>query len=262
MEYYDQHLHTYFSPDSNEKFENYLSQTNLPVVSTEHLDFYSSSQNQEDTIPDYEGYSKKINQLNEKYNNRLLKGLEAGFTYADRDRIKAFIADREFDIILLSIHHNGRHGFMKLNHDTKLLSEQLQEYFGLMLEGVKNAPYANVLAHFDFGLRGYDDVKMEDLKTVEDQLSKIFKAIIANDQALELNTRSMYRFGNAHLYDYAIELYQSLGGKMFTVSSDAHVAEDYQLGFFDAFSKLRSHGVKELVVFKDQEPQFVPLPEA
>ena len=42
MRYYDQHLHTYFSPDSSETFENYLLQSDLPVVTTEHLDFISS----------------------------------------------------------------------------------------------------------------------------------------------------------------------------------------------------------------------------
>lgn len=40
MRYYDQHLHTYFSPDSRETFENYLNLTDLPLISTEHLDFF------------------------------------------------------------------------------------------------------------------------------------------------------------------------------------------------------------------------------
>lgn len=261
MKYYDQHLHTYYSPDSTEDFENYLRQTDLPLVSTEHLDYYSPNQGIKDAILDYDSYSEMVRRLNKKYNNRLLKGIEVGFTFKDRLRIEEFLENKEFDIILLSIHHNGKQGFMTLNHETKDLTDHLVEYYDLMLEGITHAPYANVLAHFDYGLRGYDNVRVSDLKKVEDKLKAIFKVIIDQNQAMELNTRSMYRFENAHLYDYAIGLYRSLGGKMFTVSSDAHVAEDYQLKFSDAYSLLRKHGVEELVVFKKQRAQFVPLPD-
>ncbi|XJS11378.1 histidinol phosphate phosphatase [Aerococcaceae bacterium WGS1372] len=262
MRYYDQLLHTYFSPDSSEQFENYLNQSDLPFVSTEHLDYFSSNQSNDDVIPDYEGYSQKIDQLKSNYDRPILKGIEIGFTYPDRHRIESFIQKKDYDIKLLSIHHNGRHGFMTLNHNTKDLQIHLKEYFNLMLEGVKHASYANVLAHFDFGLRGYDNVLIEDLYPSEKTLTEIFKTMIAQEQALELNTRSMYRYDNDHLYDYAIDLYQSLGGKMFTVSSDAHVASDYQLHFNDAFNKLRSHNVNQLVVFQKNQPIFVDIPES
>lgn len=260
MRYYDQHLHTYFSPDSIEKFENYLDLSDLPVVTTEHLDFYSSFQKMDDVIPDYHGYSEKIEELNKIYNNRLLKGIEVGFTYPDRYKIKQFLEDKVYDLILLSIHHNGRHGFMHLNHDTKNIFEHLEEYFSLMLQGVKNVPEANVLAHFDFGLRGYDDVTIKELQRFESQLTQILKTMIKNEQALELNTRSMFRYDNAHLYDYVIGLYRRLGGEMFTVSSDAHVAADYELQFEDAFSMLRKYDVDKLVIFQNKEPRFVDIP--
>lgn len=260
MQYYDQHLHTYFSPDSKETFERYLSQSNLPVVTTEHIDFFSPHQSNDDVIPDYDGYAQVIEALNKKYDNRLLKGIEIGFTYADRKKIETFLEGKEYDIKLLSIHHNGRYGFMTLNHDVKDLTTHLEEYFGLMLDAVKHAPYANVLAHFDFGLRGYDNVSVEDLYSSEEVLTNIFKVMVENNQALELNTRSMYRYDNDHLYDYAIDLFKSVGGEMFTVSSDAHVAEDYQLRFDDAFNKLRNHGVSKLVVFKKGQAHFVDLP--
>src|SRR5699024_11278825 len=118
-----------------------------------------------------------------------------------------------------------------------------------MLEAVRNAPYANVLAHFDFGLRGYDAVKVEDLHDSEDLLLQIFETMVSNEQALELNTRSMYRYDNDHLYDYAIDLYKSVGGDMFTVSSDAHVAGEYQFGLEEAVKKLRNLDMNLLVVF-------------
>ena len=64
MRYYDQHMHTYFSPDSIEHFENYLEQSDKPLITTEHLDFFSPLQATEDVIPDYSAYSADVDRLN------------------------------------------------------------------------------------------------------------------------------------------------------------------------------------------------------
>lgn len=261
MKYYDQHLHTHFSPDSREEFENYLSQSDLPIVTTEHLDYFGPRINMKDSILDYEEYVKTINELNERYDNRVLKGIEVGFTRNDLHNSKAYLADKDFDIMLLSVHHNGLHGFMTLNHGTRDLQEHLDEYFTLLLEAVEHFPEANVLAHFDFGLRGYDDVTIADIEPIKDKLVEIFKKMQDNEQALELNTRSMYQYGNAHLYEHVIELYQSVGGKLFTVSSDAHRAEDYRFNFDKAFAMLEKAGVEELAIFQKQKLHLAPLPK-
>lgn len=257
MEYYDQHLHTFFSPDSTEEFENYLRLTDIYLVTTEHLDYYANSQ----VVLDYDNYCKHIDQLNQRYNNRILKGIEVGYTRNDKQEILNYLSDKNFDIILLSIHQNGKHGFMTLNHDTKPIQIHLEEYFSLMLEGIQFAEFANVLAHFDFGLRGYDPVEVDHLRPFESILKDIFAVIIERQQALELNTRSMYRYHDVHLYEYVIDLYQSVGGELFTVSSDAHVASDYRLEFDKAFSMLRKRGVDQLVVYQKQKAIMVDLPK-
>lgn len=260
MHYYDQHMHTHFSPDSSERFERYLDQSGKTLITTEHLDFFSPHQKSDDVIPDFAGYTKEIARLNNQYNNRVLKGIEVGFTYPDKDKIQAFLKGKDYDLILLSIHHNGKHNFMQIGNDDIPLAENLEEYYTLMLQGVQEFPNANVLAHFDYGLRGYE-VSVDELKMAEDKLVKVFKAAIQNDLAFELNTKSMYRHGNAHLYEYAIDLYRSVGGKLFTVGSDAHKAEDYEFHFEDAFAMLKRHGVEELVTFQQQEPTIVTIPD-
>lgn len=261
MNYYDQHMHTHFSPDSVETFEHYLERSaGKNLITTEHLDFFSTEQASDDVIPDFYGYSAEIERLNQLYGNRILKGIEVGFTYPDKERIQKFLKDKDYDLILMSIHHNGKYGFMQLSNDDVPLENQLKEYYNLMLQGVREFKNANVLAHFDFGLRSYE-VSVAELRIVEPKLMEIFKEAVQQDMALELNTRSMYRYGNAHLYEYAIDLYRSVGGTLFTVSSDAHVVEDYELRFKDAFTMLREHGVDQLAVFQKQQPTFVELPQ-
>lgn len=259
MHYYDQHMHTHFSPDSSEKFERYLDQSDKTIITTEHLDFFSPHQKKDDVVPDFDDYSKEIEQLNEQYGNRILKGIEVGFTYPDRDKIQAYLKGKDYDLILLSIHHNGKHNFMMIGNDDIPLTENLDEYYTLMLQGIQGFPNANVLAHFDYGLRGYE-VTVDELKMAEDKLIEVFKAAVQNDLAFELNTSSMYKHGNAHLYEYAIDLYRSVGGTLFTVGSDAHRAEDYESHFSEAFDMLKRHGVEELVIFRQQEPTSVKVP--
>jgi len=257
--YYDQHMHTHFSPDSSEHFENYLALSDKPIVTTEHLDYFVPSQDEDDYIPDFSGYSKEIERLNREHDNRILKGIEVGFTMGDKEAISDYLRGKDLDILLLSIHHNGRYNFMQVGNDDVPLAETLEEYYSLMLEGVQEFPQANVLAHFDYGLRGYD-VSVEELKAAEPKLKQIFEAMIQRSIAFELNTSSMYKHENAHLFDYAIELYQSVGGKLFTVGSDAHRAEDYEAYFEEAFDMLKRNGVKELAVYRNQKHKLVPVP--
>ncbi|MGP6139855.1 MULTISPECIES: hypothetical protein [unclassified Jeotgalibaca] len=260
MQYYDQHMHTYFSPDSQERFENYLALSDKPLITTEHMDYFSPDQAKDDVIPDYEGYCKTIDQLNATYQNRLLKGIEIGYTKDDVDKINAFMKDKDYDLVLLSIHHNGHYNFMKVSNRDVPLARTLDHYYDLMLEGVRALPFANVLAHFDYGLRSYD-VSVADLKTVENQLLTVFEAAAQNELAFELNTKSMYQHGNFKLYDYAIDLYKEAGGRLFTIGSDAHKVADYEGNFEDAFNMLKNHDVSELVVYQKRQAIPVEIPK-
>lgn len=50
--YYDQHMHSNFSFDSEEKLENYFEATDSPIVTTEHFDLANPLEGGRDTIPD------------------------------------------------------------------------------------------------------------------------------------------------------------------------------------------------------------------
>lgn len=258
LNYHDQHMHTHHSFDSEEIFENYMKYTDGLIVSTEHYDLRNPYSNYEDTFPDYADYSIEIDTLNQKYGKRFLKGIEVGYTKRDVEAIRKYLDNKAYDVILLSFHQNGEIDFMDDKIIEQSLEETMDEYFGLMLEGVRDFDEANILTHFEYGLRRYE-VTIEALKTREDLLSEIFKEAIKKELAFELNSKSMYRYQNAHLYRYAIPLYQSLGGKLFTLGSDAHVAEDHSLYFERSVEMLKSFGVEELAVYIDRELHMVSL---
>ncbi|MGZ7140826.1 hypothetical protein ACXWN7_10550, partial [Streptococcus pyogenes] len=68
----------------------------------------------------------------------------------------------------------------------------MQEYLD-KLEYAIGRVDADVLAHFDYGFRLFE-VSVEELKTYEDQLRRIFQKMIEHDLAFELNSKSMYLY--------------------------------------------------------------------
>ena len=106
MTYYDQHLHTHYSYDSQADFTDYLDNSTGFVVTTEHFDVANPVTGQTDA-PDYATYSAEIDQLNLKYGNRILKGIEIGYYQPKEAEILAYLADKTYDLKLLSVHHNG-----------------------------------------------------------------------------------------------------------------------------------------------------------
>ncbi len=263
MKYIDQHMHTKFSFDSSEEFENYLALTDNQIITTEHLDLGDPGNNFEDRPLDLDLYNETVDRLNLKHHNRILKGIEVGWSQSQHDRILAILSSYHFDLVLLSIHNNGRYDYMdrKADYisDPAILVPQYLENLYLGLEAM--AEHVQVLAHFDYGFRIVPISKAE-LKTYgETHLKKLFKLLIEKDVSFEINTGSIVRFDNWPLYEYAIPLYLELGGNNFTLGSDAHFINSYQKEFDTVIAYLDKHGVEYLTYYIDQKPQKVLIKE-
>lgn len=260
MNYYDQHLHTYFSFDSEEQFENYLAYKPEFFVSTDHLDLKNPYSQFKDDIPDYPAYTKKIAELDSQFETTFLKGIEIGVVPGQESFIKGYLQQHPHDLKLMSIHQNGQFDYMDDVVLTKDKFAVVEEYFVQMSMVLDVFHEGDILTHFDYGLRKFD-FSVKDLMTFEQHLTTIFKKVIDLEMAVELNAKSFIKYHNAHLYEYAITLYLSLGGKLFTLGSDAHTAEDYQLGFELMSALLKKYQVTELVVCQGKEKTFTLLPE-
>ncbi|CZR08957.1 PHP domain-containing protein [Trichococcus collinsii] len=258
MGYYDQHMHTHFSPDSAESFENYLEQTEGLLVTTEHLDFHDAYNGGADTVLDYAAYSEKIDALNAIHDGRIRRGIEVGYTPESHAQIMSYLEGKTFDVILLSVHQNGRYDYLQPIIDEMDPKAVMREYFGLCTEAVHKLDGANVFSHFDYGIRRLP-VTLVDLREFEPHLKQLLNAILAKEMALELNTRSMYEYQNADLYRYLIGLYIEMGGTRFSIGSDAHSIHKYRYHFDDAIALLREFGVTGLTQFKDRIAYIEPI---
>ena len=212
----DNHLHTYFSYDSDADFKDYLEHYDGEIVTTEHLDLSNpypyDAGSPHDDIPDYESYSRKI-----------------GYYRPRKNDILAFLENKNYDLKLLSVHHNGKFDYLEkpvLQFDKmKFIPTYLKE----MEEAIESIP-AHVLAHFDYGFRKFN-VTVEELKNFEPQLRTLFQKMIDYSLAFELNCKSMYLYDHEDIYIYALSLVKELGGTKYSVGSDAHTLEHFRLNF-------------------------------
>lgn len=238
----DNHLHTHFSYDSDADFQEYLASFDGEIVTTEHYDV-SNPYSQKDDVPDYEAYSAEIAKLNEKYGNRVKKGIEIGYYQPREADIISYLADKDYDLKLLSVHHNGINDY--LDEEVADMDKQaiMQEYLD-KLEYAIGRVDADVLAHFDYGFRLFE-VSVEELKAYEDQLRRIFRKMIDHDLAFELNSKSMYLYHHEHLYLYAIDLVKELGCHKYSIGSDGHKLEHFRLKFDRIQEILEEKGIRE-----------------
>ena len=259
MNYIDQHMHTYFSTDSTEKFEAYLKLTDGKIITTEHLDLISPTFNYEDRPLDLEKYNEVIDILNQEFDNRILKGIEVGFSNRNWKRILEVLDKYEFDSVLLSLHYNDEYDYMDRTVDyDKTPSILIPEYLNNLITAVKTiGDRCQILTHFDYGFR-ISDVTVEDLKKYgEDLLLELIDALIEKGMSLEVNTRSIYANGNLNLYEYFVPLYLKHGGTEITLGSDAHRAEDYKLNFDIMLTWLDSLGVDHVNQYINQKAEKI-----
>ena len=250
---FDQHVHSNFSFDSNEDLENYINVSNKnDIVTTEHLDFANPIINYEDSSINYLKYIEEITSLNKKYSNKFFSGIEIGYTPNSEKRIEDFLKDKNFNLKLLSIHQNGLYDYMCVNKKLISLEAFIQEYFEQMIQALESSIEFNVLAHFEYGIR-IIDISVTDFDSLASKfLNKIIEFIIKKEIAFEVNTKSMYKYKKENLYSYMIEKYLRMGGKLFTLGSDAHNIKDYAYKFDEARKFLLERNVKEIILFKDK----------
>ena len=250
---FDQHVHSNFSFDSNEDLENYINISGgNDIITTEHLDLENPIINYKDSLIDYLKYKEKIENLKKKYSNKFFLGIEIGYTQKSEKRIEDFLKNKNFNLKLLSIHQNGIYDFMCINRKLIKLEVLVKEYFEVMIQALESSIKFDVLAHFEYGLRIIDISVVEFDNLASIFLNKIIELIVKKEIALEVNTKSMYKYKKEKLYSYMIEKYLKKSGKLFTLGSDAHNIKEYAYKFNEAKKFLLSKNIKEIILFKDK----------
>lgn len=261
---HDQHVHTSFSADSKEDVEEYIKiATNKGCnffVTTDHLDLDIAGTGR-DWHADYKQEFELFDSLKDKYNIQFLKGIEYGYKVSERKRIEEVLKEVPFDIINASVHDYENIDFYFYKDFEKYgIEKTITKYFELLIEVANSDWDYDVLSHIDYGFKTlYLQDNNYSIKNYEKELILIFKGIIKNSKALEINTKVQEAINDDEHLKYILNLYKSLGGNLLTLSSDAHEKKRYLSGYDKYVRIIKDSGFDRLCYFVKRKMYFYDI---
>ena len=270
--YFDCHTHTKYSCDaSKEPRDAIISAIDKGLCGIAFTDHSDLRLFEAHDIPKNIPLScKTADELNREYMGkiRVFSGIEISDAAIEKynDRLNAAFSFYNYDILLASSHivdYKGKEcEFSSADFsgtDTYDIDGLLRTYFEYMLKTVYDNKF-DVLCHVTYPLRYINGIYKKGatldgyIKTIED----VFKVIIDKGTALEINTAKCTE-QNPRAFcpeEDLLELYISLGGKMFTLGSDSHMAGSEGRGFDEAADFLLNHGICGCYYFEKRQPHF------
>lgn len=258
----DTHNHTcHFSPDAHMTIDELIetaTERHLDIVGiTEHYEYDNPDPDDNIQTFDLDEYTSTFPQWQAKCPSglTLLKGIEFGYQRHTAGKIDEIASSNGFDIVILSRHlfRGIDVAFSKEVYKLDRITRN-SEYIGKLAEMAETVNEYSVIAHYDYidkynperGSRiSYEDCPAE--------FDRLFEAIISKDKALEINkATSMKR--STRPDPEVIKRYLTMGGRLITLGSDAHVKENLGVSISDFEEYLKSLGVRELCYFRSRQP--------
>lgn len=263
----DVHVHSTFSHDGLSTIEEYGKRAKEigvdEITFTEHYDVYDGVDTDLKTLQT-NLYKIGFITYRRKIDIKANFGIEVGLQPDIKDRIKRDI--KFFDFVIGSSHITCKKDISKDNSFFEGLTrhEAYLKYFKEVLENVKT--YDNeydVYGHLDYIVRygGYPEKRI-DYDEFGDILDAILEELVRKDRGLEINTAGLrYGLPFPHPNPVILRRYKELGGKIITIGSDAHKAEDLAKDFDIACDIAESVGFDEAAIFHNRKPDFVKIKE-
>ncbi len=259
------HTHSEYSHDSVCSIENMcLSQiekgTKIFAV-TDHCDIIWC--NDKDVITPIKNAYDNVRQLNEKYDGKckILAGVEICETFWYPQVYQQAHDLVPYDVIIGSVHttkydkYDAPYSLMDLSpFSEKQLYEFLDCYFDDVLKMIEFADF-DILAHLTCPIR-YIVGKYKfniDISKFEEKILAILKAIIEKNIALEINTSAFNTLNDFMPSKTIIKEYYDMGGRLITLGSDAHIAENASNHFDKAITIIKEIGFENICYFQNRK---------
>lgn len=265
----DLHMHTSSSFDGNYPAalmcESAVKNGLATIAFTDHfdVDFFErhnldvrQKTSYEDIISAKESFADKI---------QVLRGIEMGQPTYDTALTEKSLARFEYDFVIGSIHNLrempdfGDLDYVKLTQDE--IYALLEKYFEEELLLAKWNGF-DTLAHLTYPMRYIVQAGRvnTDLSRYDDIVDEIFKTLIANGKALEINTSGLRQpIGKTMPTEDYARRFKELGGELLTLGSDAHFTEHVGAGIDQGYEIAEACGFKYVTYFKDRKPIQVKI---
>lgn len=268
----DMHTHSENSHDSacpiSDMAEAQIKKGTAVFAVTDHYDgCYFDSR---DIFSDIKNSVKDIDRNIKKFDGQIeiLKGIELGEpAWSPEDAAKALeLAD--FDVVIGSVHAVRYKDIKKpysmidfSSFDTDFIYDYAGVYFDEMTEMAETADF-DILAHLTCPFRYINGKcgKNADIMKFEDKIRSILSVIIERKIALEVNTSGLYLKNPIIMPDEKVlDIYRDMGGRLITIGSDAHAAENAASGIHYAEELLKKAGFSSVCIYRKRIPVLISL---
>lgn len=267
----DMHTHSEYSHDSVCKIEDMCraqAEQGIDIFAvTDHFDTASHM--------DYDVFSPIKNACDTVMTLRqsrqdgplILSGVEIseGFWYPEAYQKVMGLAD--YDVVIGSVHLVQYEGlrmsystidFSKLDHE--VIVQYLDAYFDDMLTMLDTLDF-DILAHLTCPLR-YIVGKYGftvDMTRYADKITAILRTVIEQGKALEVNTSCFASMGVWLPSTDILQQYYDMGGRLITVGSDAHVAENAAKHIPEAIAMLKEIGFESIYYYQERKAHPIEI---
>lgn len=266
----DYHVHSYISPDSDEKMANAaraaVRQGLGEIAFTDHYD--EDYPYEGFPPPDFDMYFKNLAEVRKEFPElKIRAGVELGMQRESNEKIRQQLAPWQFDFVLFSKHVvKNRDPWYEEFYADRTLREGERLYLQEMLEDIRAWDDFDVAAHIGYAdkyLQKYANVpapgRPMEYEDFPEETDALFRALISRGKGIELNTSTFAQWGEGMPRNSFLRRYAQLGGEIITLGSDAHSAGRVGEGFRYALDILRDAGLRWVCTFENREPVFHAL---
>ncbi len=260
----DFHLHTIVSVDAYDGYSDIILSAidkNLTEIAiTEHVDYNPADEGAGLYNP------QEVYNLTQKYSQKYADKITIHYgvelsephLYAEENKL---IYSLKPDIVIGSLHYVGKLGvhsdlFDRLHH-----TQAINDYFDEMINMTESADF-DVLGHLDYFVRytAIRNIPNYNPLDFEKKIRKVLNTIIKREIALEVNTSGLRSKANTALpHPQVIEWYYQMQGKLLSIASDAHRAQDVAKDFDKVEKLLKNIGFTEYHIYRNRNPVSIPL---
>ena len=271
---FDTHNHCEFSFDGKRTTAQRSAQSAYEkgiggIVFTDHYDLWAPEVPGEN-MPwpqdfDIIAQQAELERLQGMFNNgfKVLKGIEIGMNEHSRDNIRKTVNEYQFDQVIASVHY-----LKDSDPYYKSFFEGIdwKEAYGLYLETIYNEATLledfDIIGHFDYVAR-YAPYPQNSItyKDFSDILDTLFRYMIQNGKALEINTKqaSGSNSRSTILDKDLLVRYREMGGEIISLGSDSHIPEGVADRFTEYVAFLKSLGFRWGAHYEKRQLVQLPL---
>ena len=268
MVLFDNHNHSQFSFDgkkaSIEDGARAASMSGLGGLAfTDHCDFFvppmkAAYENLVAEVFDVTAQQKEIRRVQElldtevghdgKSGLRILKGIEIGMHCEHHEDIRKKLSDHSFDQVIASVHYlDGTDPFYGGYYEDKDWKEAYGHYLETILQEMTWLEDFDIMGHYDYVVR-YAPYPVSCLRyrDFSDVLDEMFRYIIHEGKALEINTKSYQNYNGREVTLDAeiLKRYRDMGGEIISLGSDSHSPDRIGAGFNEYAARLKALGFR------------------